>query len=688
MSEKATLKRNIALVGHSGAGKTILAERILFNIGVTTRMGRVEDGNTIMDFDAEEVSRGNSISTGFHPVPWKNHEILLMDTPGNANFFSDTILCMQGAETVVLVIDAVDGIKVKTEEAMETAAEQNKPTIFFLNKMDKERTDFSGILAEGEELLGIRPTPVQLPIMENDMCVGLIDLVKQQAFKFDAEGKATPCDIPANMEDDIETERMAMIENIAEADDEMLERYLEGEELSEAELLAGLKKGVSERLFAPVLCGSAETGAGIPQLLDFIVDSTPSPMDMPPVSAMKDGDRVELAFDETAPFAAFVFKSIVDPFAGLLNVFKVVSGTLGKDGGFYNVQKDEKERFSQIYQLAGKQQKPITEAVPGDIIAVAKLKKTGTFDSLCDESAVVTFEQASPLKPVMSFAVSAANKGDEDKVYSSLARMAEEDKGIVLERNATTSEILLYGSGQVHIESIVEKLKRKFKLEVELKTPTIPYLETITRSVRVQGRHKKQTGGHGQFGDCWIQFDPLDRGEGFQFAEKIVGGSIPKNYIPAVEKGLVEASAKGVLAGFPCVDFKATVDDGSYHAVDSSEMAFKIAASIAYKKGMEEASPVLLEPIYTLKVKAPGDYMGDIMGDLNSRRGRVLGMDTEGKRGTIQAQVPLAEIQRYAPDLRSMTGGRGTFTIEFSHYEQVPGDMAQKVIAARGEAAE
>lgn len=679
MSEKAKMKRNIALVGHSGSGKTVLAERILFDIGAISRMGRVEDGNTVMDYEPEEVSRGGSISTGFHAVSWKKHEITLMDTPGNANFFSDTILCMQAAETVLLVIDGVDGIRVRTEEAMGHAASQNKPCAIFINKMDKERTQLPEIVAESEDLFGIRAAQVHFPIMENDLCTGFVDLITRKAYRF-SDGQTEPTDIPSALADEIEAERMALIENIAEADDVLLERYLEGEELSEEELLSGLKLAVAGRTFVPVLLGSAISGAGVDHLLDFIVESTPSPMDGKGVPAKEGEAVVEVALDASAPFSGFVFKTIVDPFAGLLNVCKVVSGTLGKDGGFFNVTKDEKERFSQLYQLAGKQQKAITEAGPGDIVAFAKLKATGTFDTLCADGLALSFAQATPLQPVMTFAAYAANKGDEDKIFSSLSRLAEEDKSIRLERNATTSEILVSGVGQVHIETIVEKLRRKFKVEVALKTPKIPYMETITRQVRVQGRHKKQTGGHGQFGDCWVRFEPLSRGEGFVFSEEIVGGSIPKGYIPAVEKGLVEASRKGVLAGFPCVDFKAIVDDGSYHAVDSSEMAFKIAASLAYKKGMEEAKPVILEPIYDVFVKAPGDYMGDIMGDLNSRRGRVLGMDTEGKSGTINAQVPLAEVQKYAPDLTSMTGGRGTFSIAFSHYEEVPGDLSQKII--------
>lgn len=688
MSEKAKFKRNIALVGHSGSGKTILAERLLFDNGLLSRMGRVEDGNTVMDFEPEEIARRGSVSTGLHALSWKKHDIMLLDTPGNANFFSDTLLCMQAAETVILVIDANDGIRVKTEEAMVSAAEQKKPVVIFVNKMDKERNIFDQICMDAESILNIRPVKVQIPILEGEFCKGFVDLMTLQAYTFGEDGKSKKISIPSDLESDVENERMALVEAIAEAEDSLLERYLEGEELSTEELASGLKKAITERLFVPVLMGSALSGAAMDYFLDFIVQSTPSPMDNPPRMARKGEEELAIAYDDAAPFAGFVFKSVVDPFAGLLSICKVVSGTLGKDGSFLNVSKEEKERYTQLYQIAGKQQKPITEAGPGDIVAFAKLKNTATFDSLCDESRPVFFPQANPLAPCMGFAAYAAKKGDEDKIYASLARLAEEDKAIRLERNATTSEILVYGVGQVHIETIVEKLRRKFKVDVALRTPKIPYKETITRKVRVQGRHKKQTGGHGQFGDCWVRFEPLGRGEGFQFVDEIVGGAIPRQYIPAVEKGLIEASVKGVLAGFPCVDFMAVADDGSFHAVDSSEMAFKIAASLAYKKGMEEARPVLLEPIYNVYVHAPSDYMGDIMGDLNSRRGRVMGMDTEGKTGTINAQVPLAEIQKYAPDLTSMTGGRGTFTSDFSHYEEVPSEIAQKIIDAAQREAE
>jgi elongation factor G len=432
-----------------------------------------------------------------------------------------------------------------------------------------------------------------------------------------------------------------------------------------------------------VICGSATGDIGVELIMDFIVAAMPSPADRGPRAGIgPDGEEIERAPDPNAPFSGFVFKTIADPYAGRLNIFKVVSGTLGADGTFYNATKGVKERFNQLLTITGKEQKPSAGAEAGDIVAVAKLKETTTGNTLCDESAKIIFKTAEPLPTLISFAVSAKTKGDEDKIFSSLTKILEEDPGLKVDRNAQTKEILLSGRGEIHIEVVVEKLRRKFNVEVQLKTPKVPYLETIKKKIRVQGRHKKQTGGHGQFGDCWVQMEPLPRGSGFEYVDAIVGGSIPRQYIPAVEKGIVEAAERGYLAGYPCVDFRATVDDGSYHPVDSSEMAFKIAGVLAFKKAVEQANPVLLEPIMNVTVITPDEYMGDIMGDLNGRRGRVQGMDVEGKNQIIRAQVPLSEVQVYAPDLRSMTGGRGTYSMEFSHYEEVPSQLAAKIIEA------
>ena len=683
MTDNANDLRNIALAAHSGAGKTSLAEVMLFNAGVTTRHGRVEDGNTVMDFEPEELKRTASISSGLAQFSWDKHTISLIDTPGDQNFFTDTKLCMQAADSALIAIDAVDGIKVQTELALEFAKDYNLPCMVFINKLDKERADFDKIFQEATEIFDMKPIILQLPIGKETGFSGVVDLISMKAFTYDENGKATAVDIPADMQDRVETEKENLIENIAEADDELLERYLEGETISDAEFQAALKKGIVSRTFAPVLCGSATGNIGIDRLCSFIVDCMPSPVDRGPWTAVNASEEeVEIAPDADAPFSGFVFKTIADPYAGRLSLFRVVSGSLGSDGNIYNVTKSCKERFNQLLTISGKEQNPAQSACPGSLVAVAKLKETTTGDSICDDSNKVTFPFADPLPDLISFALESKASGDEDKIWQSLAKIQEEDPSLKLARNPETKEILISGAGQVHIEATIEKLKRKFNVGVILNTPKIPYRETIKKKVRVQGKHKKQSGGHGQFGDCWIRIEPLPRGKGFEFVDAIVGGSIPKTYIPAVEKGILEVATKGVLAGYPCVDFRVTLDDGSFHAVDSSEMAFKIAGSLAFKKGTAEANPVLLEPIMKVTVTTPDEYMGDIMGDLNGRRGRVLGMDSAGKNQVINAQVPMAEFQTYAPDLRSMTGGRGIYSMEFSHYDEVPNQLAEKIVEA------
>ncbi|KJS28335.1 MAG: elongation factor G [Desulfatitalea sp. BRH_c12] len=676
--------RNIALVAHGGAGKTSLAEAMLFKAGVTTRQGRVEEGNTVMDYEPEELKRQTSISTSFAQAPWKKHTITIIDTPGDQNFFTDTKLCMQAADAAVVVVDAVDGVKVQTEKAWEFASDFNQTTLVFVNKLDRERADFQRAVEDVRSSFeSPKPIIVQMPIGIESGFKGVVDLISMKAFIYDNSGKVSTSDVPADMQEAAASARETLIENVAEADDSLIEKYLEGETLSDDEIKSTLRKGTIERKFAPVLCGSATKNIGVDLLMDFIVNCAPSPLDSPARIGTNpaDGSEVERTPDSSAPFSAFVFKTVADPYAGRLSLFRVVSGTLGGDGTFYNTTKDTKERFNQLLSIMGKEQKPVNEAGPGSILAVAKLKETTTGDTMCAENAKVQFPLAMPIPTLITFALQPKSKGDEDKILSSLSRLLEEDRGLKIDRNAETKEILLSGSGQVHIEATIEKLKRKFNVEVVLKPPKVPYRETIKKKVRVQGRHKKQTGGHGQFGDCWIQLEPLPRGQGFEFVDAIVGGVIPRTYIPAVEKGVIEACQKGVLAGFPCVDFKVTLDDGSFHAVDSSEMAFKIAGSLAFKKAAEQANPVLLEPIMKVQITAPDDFMGDIMGDLNGRRGRVLGMDSAGKYQIINAEVPMSEFLTYAPDLRSMTGGRGIFTMEFTRYDEVPGQLAEKLLA-------
>ncbi|MDD2388782.1 MAG: elongation factor G [Desulfobacterales bacterium] len=682
MSEMVGKLRNIALVAHGGAGKTSLAEIMLYKAGVLNRIGRVEDGNTAMDFEPEELKRQTSISSSFHQYDFKKHTVNLIDTPGDQNFFSDTRSSMQAADSAVVIIDAIDGIKVQTELAWDFAKDFNMPCAIFINKLDRERADFLKTFNDAKEIFNPKPIIVQLPIGSEENFNGIVDLINNKAYTYDQSGKATPCDIPSDMVKTVEAEREALIENVAEAQDELLEKYLEGEILTDDEIRSALRKGTLSRTFVPVLCGSAIQDIGIDLLMDFIVECMPSPQDRGPVKGTDpgSGNEIEREPDPDAPFSAYVFKTVADPYAGRLSILKVVSGKLGSDGTFYNVNKETKERFSQLLRMAGKEQKTVSGAGPGAIVAVAKLKETTTGDTLCEESGKIKYQGVESLPTVISFAIESKAKGDEDKIFSSLTKLQEEDPAIRLNRNAETGEILLSGLGQVHIEATIEKMKRKFNVEVHLKKPKVPYRETIKKKVRVQGRHKKQSGGHGQFGDCWVQFEPKPRGEGFEFVDAVVGGSIPRQYIPAVEKGIVESAKKGVLAGYPCVDFKATLDDGSFHAVDSSEMAFKVAGSLAFKKAVAEANPVLIEPIMKVEIITPDEFMGEIMGDLNVRRGRVLGMDTKGKHQVINANVPMAEFLTYAPDLRSMTGGRGMFFMEFSHYDEVPAQIAQKVL--------
>jgi len=682
MAETIESLRNIAFASHGGAGKTSLAETMLFNAGIINRIGRVEDRNTAMDFEPEELKRNISLSSGFHQFNWKKHIVSLIDTPGDQNFFSDTKSCMQAADSTVIVLDAVDGVKVQTEQAWDFAETFKLPCIIFINKLDRERADFIRTFKDAAECFEPKPMIIQIPIGSEENFNGIIDLISMKAYTYDTKGKATKVDIPSDMQDMVSEEREALVENVVESDDELLERYLEGEPMSDDEIKVALKKGILSRSFVPVLCGSVTKNIGVDLLQDFIVHCMPSPLDRGPwVAADATGDgEIECRPDPNAPFSGFVFKTVADPFAGRLSIFRIVSGTLGADGNFYNVNKDTSERYNQLLRLAGKEQKQIKKAGPGAIVAVAKLKETTTGDTICSSSQKVKFKCADPLPPLISFAVKAKSKGDEDKVFISLSKLLEEDMSLQLTRNPETKQILLSGLGQVHIEVTTEKLKRKFNVEVQLDTPKVPYKETITKTVRVQGKHKKQTGGHGQYGDCWIQIEPLPRGKGFEFENKIVGGSIPRQYIPAVEKGVIESAEKGVLAGSPCVDFKVILDDGSFHAVDSSEMAFKIAGSLAFKKAAADAGPVLLEPIMNVSVITPDEYMGDIMGDLNSRRGRVLGVDSKGKNQVIKAQVPMAEFLTYAPDLNSITGGRGIFTMEFSHYDEVPAQISQKIV--------
>ena len=682
--ESKSLK-NLAIVGHGGTGKTSLCESFLFISGKNERLGRVDDGTSIMDYEPEEQKRRISISSSINFVEWNKYKINIIDTPGDSNFTYDIKCSMSVVENALVVIDAVSGVEFQTQKVWEYADGFNLPRIVFINRLDRERADFSAALASIKNKFSKKVTPVCLPIGKEDKFNGIVDLISSKAYLFsDNKGAGKATDIPADMADEAKNMRSAMVEDIAETDDDLMNKYLEAGELTAEEIKQGLRKGVTSGNLIPVVCGSAIKGIGISLLLDLIVDSMASPVDRGAIKGKKPGGdaAAERKTSEDEPFSAIVFKTIADPYAGRLTLFRVYSGKLNPDSSIYNSTKKISEKFGNIFFLEGKNQKPAEVLIPGDIAGVAKLKETVTGDTLCNEKAPIIFEKVEVPSPIMSFAIEPKSRGDEEKIASSLHRLTEEDPTIVFSRDLQTKEMILSGMGQVHIEVNIEKMKRKFGVEVNLHTPKVPYKETIKGKTNVQGKYKKQSGGRGQFGDCWIDIEPLPRGTGFEFADKIVGGVIPQQYRPAVEKGIVEAAAEGVLAGYPVVDFKISLVDGSYHTVDSSEMAFKIAGSMAFKKGVMQCQPILLEPIVNIDIEIPEEYMGDVIGDLNSRRGRVLGMDTKGTNQVIKGQVPLAEILKYAPDLRSMTSGRGNFTYTHSHYEEVPSFIAEKIIAA------
>jgi elongation factor G len=576
----------------------------------------------------------------------------------------------------------VDGVKVGTEKVWAYADKYHLPRLIFINKMERERADFTKAVQEIRDILKAKPVLLQIPLGQEAAFKGVVDLVALKAFTFDSAGKATETEIPAELKEEAEAQRNELLNFAAESDDALIEKFLEEGQLTPEEVWQGLRAGTLAGSFVPVFCGAALQNIGTSLLLDAITAYLPSPSDRGAVKGVdpKTKGEISLEPDPDGPLCAYVFKTVADPYAGRLSVFRIYSGTVKSDSSFYNANKEASERFGQLFLPEGKGQKSVESAGPGTFAAVAKLKDTVTGETLCDESRPIILPAPEPPKTVVTFAVEPKSRGDEDKVYSSITRLIEEDPSLTLARNAETKEILLSGMGQVHIEATVEKLKRKFGVEVNLKTPKVPYRETIKGRTKVQGKYKRQSGGRGQFGDTWLEIEPLPRGGGFEFVDKIVGGVIPKQYIPAVEKGIVEAMLEGEYAGCPVVDVKITLYDGSFHEVDSSEMAFKIAGSMGFKKGFMNCQPTLLEPVMLMQVTVPEEFMGDIIGDLNGRRGRVLGVDSEGSLQIIKANVPLAEVQHYQPDLTSKTGGRGTFEMEFSHYEEVPPALADKVI--------
>lgn len=657
--------RNVAVIGHGGTGKTSLVEAMLFNAGHTTRLGKVDDGTATTDFLPEEVKRKISVNLAMAPCEWKNCKINLLDTPGYSDFFAEVKSALRVADSVLVVLCAVSGVEVQTEIGWKEAG--NLPKIAFINKMDRENASFERVIQQMKDVLKGNIIPLQLPLGAESNFSGVVDLLKMKAYRYNPkEGTYEEQPIPDDLKEKAEEAREAIMEAAAEGDDELLMKYLDGEPLSEEEIYSGLKKAFQANSFVPVLCGSALNNIGVRHLMDFLVDFAPAP-----------------DVSEENALAALVFKTMTDPYVGKLSFFKVFGGSMKSDSIVFNSNKEREEKISQIFVMRGKQQEAVPEVKAGDIAAVAKLQDTSTGDTLCRKDKPIKLEGIDFPEPTLSVAIEPKSKGDEDKLSNAINKLLESDPSLRLHKNLETKETILTGMGETHLDIVIERLHQKFGVEVTSRPPSVPYRETIRSTVQQEGKYKKQTGGRGQYGHVWITLEPYPDGE-FAFEEKIFGGAVPKQYIPAVEKGLREAITEGVLAGYPVTGVKVTLYDGSYHPVDSSELAFKIAASMAFKKAMEKANPVLLEPIMNVEVIVPEQFMGDIMGDLNGKRGRILGMEpVEGGLQLIRAQVPLAEMSDYAIALKSITQGRGNFRMEFSHYEEVPPRLAEEIIEKR-----
>lgn len=673
--------RNICLLSHGGAGKTTLAEAMLFNTGVLDRLGKVSDGTTTTDYDPEEVKRKVSISTAIAPCEWKDYKLNIIDTPGYFDFVGEVKQGLRVADGAVILASAKSGVSVGTEKSWDYARENGIPKLFFVNKMDDENANFYNVVDQMKNVFGKGVVPFQIPIIENGKFVGFVDVIDEVAKKFDKD-KMMEVPIPADLNNKMLEIHEALKEVVAETDEALMEKFFAGEEFSHDEFHAGMRIGIMDGSIAPVFCGSALNNAGVKFFMDAIAEFMPSPVDKATIKGVAPGTDKALELNATAngPLSAIVFKTIADPFVGKISMLKVCSGTLKSNSVAYNANTEKQERISQIFLLRGKKQIPVEKLVTGDIGAVAKLQFTNTNNTLCDQSKPIELDSIQFPEPSLSLAIEPKAKGDEEKISAGLHKLQDEDPTFKMSINAETHQTLISGVGEQHLDIIVSKLKSKFGVSVNLIDPKVPYRETIKKKVKVEGKHKKQSGGHGQYGHVWIEFEHGDK-EGLTFEEKIFGGSVPKQYVPAVEKGLHESVLKGVLAGYPVVYLKATLVDGSYHDVDSSEMAFKIAAHLAFKKGLEQASPTLLEPIAKAEVYVPDSYMGDIIGDLNKRRGRILGMNPQDNGlQQVVAEVPQSEMFKYATDLRSMTQGRGYFKLWFERYEEAPANVSHKVI--------
>jgi elongation factor G len=680
--------RNIAVIAHGGAGKTSLAEAILFNAKAIDRMGKIEDGNTVTDFEPEEINRTISISSAVVFCDWNGFRLNIIDTPGLINFIEDTKSCLSVADGAVVVLDATSGIKAETAKIWKFADDYEVPRIIFVNKMDRENASFQTALETIEKAYEISAIPLNTPIGTESNFEGVVDLVTMKAVTY-KNGNPIEGDIPESLKSESEEYRKKLVEKVAESDDELLEKYLEGTDPTDDEIKKGIRECSMSRAFIPVVCGSATKNIGIRQLFDTVLTCLPSPSEkalLTPLTGKnpKTGEEVTRNPERSDPLSFRVFKTLADPFAGKITIFRVYSGVLRSDSNVYNVTRDSKEKIGSMFYLLGKKQVPVKEVGPGEIAAVAKLKDVQTGDSLSDAGHPILFAPVNFTDPMISYAIDPKSRGDEDKVSTGLQRLLEEDPTLKFHRDAESAEMILSGMGQMHLEVTLEKLKRKFGAEVIMKTPKIPYRETIRATASAQGKYKKQSGGRGQYGDCWIKIEPLQSGSGFEFDNQIVGGVIPRQYIPAVEKGIIEKMKEGLIAGYPVIDMKATLYDGSYHNVDSSEMAFKIAGSMALQKAVQSAKGVILEPIVKVEVSTPEDYLGNVIGDLNAKRGKVQGVESgTGGDQKITALVPMAEMLTYANQLNALTSGRGMYTMEASHYEEVPAHIAKKLVEKR-----
>lgn len=681
-------KRNIAVIAHGGAGKTTLAEAILFNARATDKLGRVDDGSSVLDYEPEEQKRKITISSAVHHYLWNDFRVNIIDTPGYSNFLTETRNSLRVVGGAVVILSAISGVKVQTEKIWEYADEFEVSRVAFVNKMDRDRASFLRAVDDMEKVLSVKGVPMQYPIGEGPDFKGVIDLVSMKAYFYrdDLSGSFDLKDVPKELLKDVAKIRETMMEAIVESDDSLTEKYLGGGEITAEELRKALREGVLTRKFVPVYLGSAYKNIGVNLLMDAVNLCLPAPPDKGAIRGVLKGKNPSTGAEErrepdyNSPFSAFVFKTVIDPYTGKLSVFRVYSGVIHPEAAVLIGNKGIKEKISHLYLLEGKKTREVARVSAGDIAAVAKMKDTLTGDTLSDPAHPIVFDPLPPVNAALSYAIHPRTKADEDKVASGLSRLMEEDPALDFRRDDETKEFILAGTGQVHLEASIEKLKRKYGCEVELKTPRIPYKETIRGHVKVQGKYKKQSGGRGQYGDAWLDISPLERGRGFEFVDSVTGGAIPRQYIPAVEKGVREAMHSGILAGFPVVDVRVTLYDGSFHSVDSSELAFKIAASMGFKKGMEQASPVLLEPVMSLEISVPEESLGEVIGDINSRRGKILGAEPKAWSSIIKAIVPMAEVITYSTDLKSMTGDRGMFTMEFYHYEEVPTYLSQKII--------